>query len=64
MGYNFGLKRGRMESARLGDLPSELLAALGANDFNLMHYDIDVISDKVNDRLDKKQKEFNENNNI
>jgi hypothetical protein len=51
-----------MESAKLGELPDELLAALGARNFKLMHYDIDIIADKVNKRLDQKQKEFNEGN--
>ena len=59
MGYNFGLRRNRMEPARLGDLPDELLVALGEKNFKLMHYDEQIIFDKINARLDKKQAEFN-----
>lgn len=48
-----------MEPARLGDLPDELLVALGEKNFKLMHYDEQIIFDKINARLDKKQAEFN-----
>lgn len=43
----------------MGDLPDELLVALGEKNFKLMHYDEQIIFDKINARLDKKQAEFN-----
>ena len=65
MGVNFGQQRNRLEELKGTNIVNPVvLASIGDTDMEVWQYDYQQIADRINEELDRVQREYNERYNF